>query len=486
MYRAYETELYRFDQLYRHFCEAADTRRGAGLGHRSSRCGQEIEAHYVNWYLTTLALAWGKFVEPQDGLLTKWQIEKVPNQHEFYDQPGAAPPGRRPRTGEVFVIISDAFRYEAAQELTRELNGKYRFEADADLATRRAAVLHRAGHGQPAAAQDARLQADGDVLVDGKPSARRSSGTTSCRPSTAWPCKADDLMAMKKDEGREFVSGQAGGLHLSQRGRCRSATTAKTEGQTFEAVRKAIDELAALVGYIVNNLNGNHIVITADHGFLFTETAPGETDKSKLSDKPDGTVMAKKRYLLGHNLPDHEAAWHGKTSVDGRGRRRHGVLDSRREPTGSTSSGGARFIHGGAMLAGDRGAGRHRQARQGQVGCRKPRPSRSTVQVLGTNHQITTRRLPLRVDPDGAGQRPGEADHAEGRHLRGRGAGHQHRDRDVRQRLRQHGRAEEVGQPGPEGSAIRQEDTLPPGAAGRRNRHRAAERAGDHRQGLHR
>ena len=34
------------------------------------------------------------------------------------------------------------------------------------------------------------------------------------------------------------------------------------------AVRKAIEELASLVAYIVNNLNGNHIVVTADHGFL--------------------------------------------------------------------------------------------------------------------------------------------------------------------------------------------------------------------------
>ena len=65
-------------------------------------------------------------------------------------------------------------------------------------------------------------------------------------------------------------------------------------------MRTAINELAALVGYIINNLNGHHIVVTADHGFLFTETARVETDKSKLDDKPDGTVLAKKRYLLGH------------------------------------------------------------------------------------------------------------------------------------------------------------------------------------------
>ena len=60
----------------------------------------------------------------------------------------------------------------------------------------------------------------------------------------------------------------------------RSATTAKTEGETFEAVRQAIDELAALVGYIVNNLNGNHVVVTADHGFLFTESAPARPTRA--------------------------------------------------------------------------------------------------------------------------------------------------------------------------------------------------------------
>jgi hypothetical protein len=54
----------------------------------------------------------------------------------------------------------------------------------------------------------------------------------------------------------------------------------KTEGHTFEAVRKAINELTALVGYIVNSLNGHHILVTADHGFLFTETGPVETRAS--------------------------------------------------------------------------------------------------------------------------------------------------------------------------------------------------------------
>ena len=53
----------------------------------------------------------------------------MPNQHQFYQRHVQ----RRLEEADnrkVFVIISDAFRYEAAQELTQVLNGTYRFEAD--------------------------------------------------------------------------------------------------------------------------------------------------------------------------------------------------------------------------------------------------------------------------------------------------------------------------------------------------------------------
>jgi hypothetical protein len=56
-------------------------------------------------------------------------------------------------------------------------------------------------------------------------------------------------------------------------------------------------------------------VITADHGFLFSETSPGDPEKSTLPDKPQGAVVAKKRYLLGRKLPDQEGVWHGSTAV---------------------------------------------------------------------------------------------------------------------------------------------------------------------------
>src|SRR5450759_2298325 len=127
MYRAYESELYRFDQLYRHFCESADTAEEQGWN-IVKPLRVDIEAHYVTWYLTNLALSWGKFIEPCDGLLTNWQIDNVANQYGFYDH-NVQPWLYESENRRAFVIISDAFRYESAQELTTELNGKYRFEA---------------------------------------------------------------------------------------------------------------------------------------------------------------------------------------------------------------------------------------------------------------------------------------------------------------------------------------------------------------------
>lgn len=383
MYGAYESELYRFDQLYRHFCESADTAEAAGWSILKP-LRADIEAHYVNWYLTNLALAWGNFIESQGGLLSKWQIEKVPNQHRFYDR------NVRPWLDEgdnrrAFVIISDAFRYEAAQELTTELNGKYRFEAT--LSSQLGVLPSYTALGMASLLPHKTLAYKGtDVLVDGKSSiASERDGILQAVGGAA--CKCDELMAKKKDEGREFVKDKRV-VYIYHNTVDSVGDDGKTEGHTFEAVRRAIDELAAIVGYIVNNLNGHHIVVTADHGFLFTETARVETDKSKLKEKPDSTILAKKRYLLGPNLPDSDAAWHGKLSVTA-------GADGDMEfwiPKGANLFhfvGGARFVHGGAMpqeIVVPVVTVKHVRGKSAQ----DTKTKLVTVQVLGSNHRITT------------------------------------------------------------------------------------------------
>jgi uncharacterized protein (TIGR02687 family) len=225
-----------------------------------------------------------------------------------------------------------------------------------------------------------------DVLVDGK-SSIASERDYILQAVGGLACKSDDLMSKKKDEGREFVK-EKRVVYIYHNTVDSVGDDSKTEGQAFEAVRRAIDELAAIVGYIVNNLNGHHVVVTADHGFLFTETARVETDKSKLKDKPDNTILDRKRYLVGPNLPDCEAAWHGKLGVTA-------GVDGEMEfwiPKGTNVfhfAGGARFVHGGAMpqeIVVPVVTVKHIRGKSAQDTKTKP----VTVQVLGSNHRITT------------------------------------------------------------------------------------------------
>ena len=144
-----------------------------------------------------------------------------------------------------FVIISDAFRYEAAQELATELNGKYRFEAT--LTSQLGVLPSYTALGMASLLPHKTLAYKGiDVLVDGKSSvAGERDGILQAVGGMA--CKADELMAKKKDEGREFVKDKRV-VYIYHNKVDAIGDDGKTEGETFEAVRQAIDELAALVG----------------------------------------------------------------------------------------------------------------------------------------------------------------------------------------------------------------------------------------------
>ena len=391
MYKDYESRLFRFDQLYRHFCENADVAAGQGWD-MLKPLREEIEACYCNGYLNPIALAWGKFVGEE--LPERWAVDGVQNQYHFFDR-HVDPWLNEADNRRAFVIISDAMRYEVAEELTGYLNGTYRVEAK--LSSQLGVLPSYTALGMASLLPHSKLEYSekGDVLADGKPTAslEQRNGILGTRGGMA--VKAAQLLAMKKEEGRDFIAGKRLVYIYHDEIDARGDKDA-TEGDTFEAVRKTIRELAELVRYVVNNLNGNYVVITADHGFLFTETAPGTPDKSRLEDKPAGTVIAKKRYLLGYDLPPHEQAWRGDTAVtaEAGGGMRFWV------PKGNNRfhfTGGARFVHGGAMLQEIvvpvikvkhlKDKGRREKTQSKHV----------AVQVLGTTHKITAPKYRFNV-----------------------------------------------------------------------------------------
>ena len=68
-------------------------------------------------------------------------------------------------------------------------------------------------------------------------------------------CKADELMEKKREEGRDFIKDKRV-IYIYHDRVDAIGDDAKTEADTFLAVQQAIDELAALINHIVNNLNG--------------------------------------------------------------------------------------------------------------------------------------------------------------------------------------------------------------------------------------
>jgi hypothetical protein len=79
-----------------------------------------IEALYSNWYLAELSRSWNKVLEAENRM-QEWRIAGVPRQQNFYNEV-VKPQFNNPQIKRVFVIISDALRYEVAEELGNQIN----------------------------------------------------------------------------------------------------------------------------------------------------------------------------------------------------------------------------------------------------------------------------------------------------------------------------------------------------------------------------
>jgi len=344
----YRDELFRFDQLYRHFHTAADAVEPMGWA-VLHELRETIEGVYSGWFIPHLSAAWSKVIEGPQGLLNNWNLPEVTPQQEFYER--KVLPLFDGGVKRVFVIISDAFRYEVAQELVQHTNSKSRFKASLDgmlgvlpsyTALGMAALLP---HGTLAYKESANL----DVLADGHAVATLEQRSEHLQRFGGLAIKAEDLMGLGKEKGRELVRDQR--LVYVYHDRIdMTGDKQASETKTFEAAAQTVQELSNVLGFIIHSLNGSTVLVTADHGFMYQESALDESDKSTLDDKPAGTLKAKKRYLLGHDLGATPKAWSGNTAVTA-GTSQECSLDFW-VPKGASRfhfAGGARFVHGSAM-----------------------------------------------------------------------------------------------------------------------------------------
>ena len=347
-FASYRDELFQFDQLYRHFHTAADAVEPTGWAVLHELRGT-IESLYSGWFVPQLSSAWAKVMEGPNGLLSSWSLPGITPQQNFFKQ--KIEPLFEGSVKRVFVVISDALRFEVAHELVQQTNSKSRFKASLDgmlgvlpsyTALGMAALL-------PHKTLAYKVGNAVEVQVDGQTVATLEQRNEHLKGFGGLAIKAEDLMSLGKDKGRELVRDHRL-IYVYHDRIDMIGDKQASETKTFEAADQTVQELSSVLGFIINGLNGSTVLLTADHGFMYQESALDVADKSALDEKPSGTLIAKKRYLIGTDLGETAKAWSGNTAISA-GTTPDGSLDYW-VPKGASRfhfAGGARFVHGSAM-----------------------------------------------------------------------------------------------------------------------------------------
>ncbi len=346
----YRKELFRFDQAYRHFHRAAEQVDVHGWNILQA-LRQQVETAYTDWFLPHLGIAWGKVIEGDQGLLANWKLPDWTNQTHFYRDKVKAILAN-PAVKRVFVIISDAFRYEAAEELSRIINSRNKYKAS--LETMLGVLPSYTALGMAALLPHQVLAyKEGSsalgVTVDG-------SATSSLEDRSAVLAKVggmaihwEELQSLGKDKARERVRDYSV-IYIYHDRIDLLGDKAASEQKTFEAVSDTLNELNNLIGLLIGSLNASTVLVTADHGFVYQESALDNADRSTLDIKASNPIIAKKRYVIGRGLGYTDKAWCGNTANTA-GMAPADSLDFW-VPKGATRFhfvGGARFVHGSAM-----------------------------------------------------------------------------------------------------------------------------------------
>ena len=401
----YRDRWYQVDQLYRLFHTHITPSNNLGWN-LMKPLTERVEGEYDQRFIQPLGIAWSALLdhepdrsgEPdgESGFLQRWQSTALPPQQGFYQRVIAPWLANSPRR-RAFVIISDALRFEVADELAGQIKGRYRIEAE--LSAMLGVLPSYTGLGMASLLPHESLSYNtrGDVLADGASTAGLEARSKLLASVEGIACKADDLMAMKKEAARSFIDG-ARVVYIYHNEIDAVGDSASTESDTFEAVSRAVDSVTTLVTRCVNDLNAGRVWVTADHGFLFQVAAPEATDRTALIEKPSNTLKSKKRYVIGRNLGDNPDAHFCNTAVtagtasDNSGGSSGAGSPDFWVPRGANRfhfTGGARFVHGGAMpqevivplLSVSAVSGKKKATTKVEpVG----------IQIMGANHKITT------------------------------------------------------------------------------------------------
>ena len=258
---------------------------------------QWVERSYVNNFLLPLADRWSDQVRGLDA----WECSGVTAQRQFfgqYVQPFLA------KGQKVFVIISDALRYEAAADFAQRLRTANRWTAEVDALFGSLPSYTQLGMAALLPGQQWDVDAAAaTVAVDG----RSATGTANRAEILSLACagKATGLQAEEflelntKTEGRALMRDHEV-IYIFHNVIDKTGDAAGTEAKTFDAVEHAFDELDLIIKKVAN-INGSNMLLTADHGFLFQQDDVAADDATALPAASEWTFR-NRRFSFGRGI----------------------------------------------------------------------------------------------------------------------------------------------------------------------------------------
>ena len=291
LWKAYAARHYLVDRHYRRFVAALGS-DPEGL----QALAERIDNAYTHGFLEPLSEAWSNALASTD----KWGIVGAYKQWRFFDQ-HVKPILQKSDREKVFVIVSDALRYEVATELKealgQDLRGSFRLTVLQSVLP----SITKLGMAALLPGETIQLDAKGAILKGGRPaqSTEQRQAILSGTGYSSACLQIGELLAMNRDDGRELV--QAHRLfYIYQNVIDAIGDKAATEQGVFDACAKAVGEIHKAVRKIVNQLNGTHVLVTSDHGFLYQRQPLQAHNKLK---PPEGALVdSGRRHALGRSL----------------------------------------------------------------------------------------------------------------------------------------------------------------------------------------
>ncbi|WP_309137871.1 BREX-1 system phosphatase PglZ type A [Paenibacillus sp. SC116] len=341
MYRAYVNDYHHMDMFYRKFYVAYDNNSNSEI---LKKLKVMVENLYTNWYMGELCANWSAAV--QEEMKSSWVLPGIQSQKDFYRSFVAPKVYNGDR---VFVIISDALRYEIASDLADKLNSETIGACEIQPLLGVVPSVTKMGMASLLPHKELDIDLSGNVLVNGKSSSGLENriGILQAAIAESTAVHFQEMKNMNKAGRRETFKGKKL-VYIYHDSIDATGDKASTEVYTFTAAERAIDELYDIVKIIRDDLSGTNIFITADHGFVYQREALEESDK--IEKEGIQALEVKRRHLFSQEKGERSGLL--DINMDSLIKNEHQITTYVPKATirFKIQGAGANFVHGGASL----------------------------------------------------------------------------------------------------------------------------------------